>query len=388
MSDELRALLVVGVVGVVARLLLARRRRRLPAAADGVNVVGYLGAVSGLGERARELVACLRAAGVEVSAWDLTEPRVGAPPIRRTTIAVVTAVQLASVRERCPAPFDGSERTIGYFFWELAEVPDEQRWGMDLVDEIWTPTRFVHDAYSALSSRPVRLVPLPVAEPTVEPTVEPAPDHGEPFVFLTSFDHRSVMARKNPIGAIEAFRRAFPGGDEQVALVVKTINGAERPDASARLEDAVRDDRRIVVRDESLDEHEHLRLIASSDAFVSLHRSEGLGLHLAEAMWLGTPVVATRYSGNLDLMDDACAALVDHVLVPVSDGDGAYPGSAVWADPDLDQAAAFMRRLVDEPEWRRSLVSAARARMEAQPSRAETGRALVALLGPGSVTAV
>ncbi len=124
-----------------------------------------------------------------------------------------------------------------------------------------------------------------------------------------------------------------------------------------------------------------MAFIAATDALVSLHRSEGLGLHLAEAMWLGTPVVATRYSGNLDLMDDECSILIDAELVPVTRGQGVYPATARWAEPDLDQAAAAMRRLVGDPAFHERLVAAGRRRMEAQPSLADTGRMIAGLLG-------
>jgi glycosyltransferase involved in cell wall biosynthesis len=376
----MRTVLVLVAVGCLVGLV-RRWRHRNPTGDTiaGVNVVGYVDAASGLGERARELVACLRAAGSDVSIW----PAEGVdppPPVRTTTIAVVTAVQLAAVRDRVPAPFERAERTIGYFFWELAEVPDEQQWGIGLVDEIWAPTEFVRDAYAAATNAPVRIARLPIAEPSV-PVVNGDGVEDRPFTFLASFDHLSVMERKHPIGVIEAFRRAFPEADTSVRLVVKSINGEQRPAAVDRLRAAVEADSRIDLREQMLGPDDQIALLAQADAFVSLHRSEGLGLHLAEAMWLGTPVIATAYSGNLDLMDDGCAALVHHTMVPVSHGDGAYPESASWADPDLDHAAVLMRRMVDDEGWRRELIAAARQRMESQPSRAEAGAALMALLG-------
>ena len=155
---------------------------------------------------------------------------------------------------------------------------------------------------------------------------------GDRFVFLVAFDHFSVTERKNPIGAIRAFQRAFaPGGgagarrqvDERRQRWVhheKVVAAAEgRPD--------------IVFWDERLDREDQMALVAAADCLVSLHRSEGLGLHLAEAMWLGTPTIATRYSGNLDFMDDDCSMLVDATMVRVTDGQGIFPSSAMWADP-------------------------------------------------------
>lgn len=382
MSDELRqrllAILVVIVAVVTGAVVVvmakvAPRRLRLP----GVNVVGYFSSAIGLGERARELADCLEAAGIPVTRWDVTADGGRRWFVRRHTIAVVTAIQLEPVRQRCPRPFDRVADIVGYFFWEVPDVPAEQQWGIGLVDEIWAPTEFVRAAYAAATERPVRLVPLPISDPG---PVEVGERPDGPFTFVVSFDHRSVMERKNPIGVIDAFRRAFPHRRD-VRLIVKTMNAVDQPAAAARLAAAADGDDRIVLWDECLDRDAHVALLASADVLVSLHRSEGLGLHLAEAMWLGVPVVATRYSGSLDLMDDDCAALVDCTLVSVVGGGEAYPEASVWAEPDLDHAAAIMARLVHDDDWRRSLVVAGRARMELQPSRVEIGRRLAELLG-------
>jgi glycosyltransferase involved in cell wall biosynthesis len=162
-------------------------------------------------------------------------------------------------------------------------------------------------------------------------------------------------------------------------LVVKSVNAAHRPaeDERVRLAAAGRPD--IVVIDRHLTRPDQLALIATADCLVSLHRSEGLGLHLIEAMWLRTPVIATRYSGNLDVMDDDCAALVDARLVPVTRGEGYFPPQAVWADPDLEQAAAWMRRMVVDRALASRLAANGRARMQRQPAPAAAGTRIAAL---------
>jgi glycosyltransferase involved in cell wall biosynthesis len=372
-----------------ARRLLGGRSRA-GAHSHGVNVVGYLDATGGLGERARELVATLRAGGVPVDEWSVQPGAEVAPPTHRrgrydTTIAVVTAVQLADVSARVPEPFERARRTIGYFFWELAEVPDEQQWGIGLVDEIWAPTEFVAAAYRGATDTPVTLQPLPLPRPfrrtavVGEPAMTPVVAEPAPLEVLVSLDLMSVMERKNPLGAIEAFRRAFPGG-ERARLTVKTLNGEQRPSQLARLRDAAADDDRIRLVHGRLDAAAHELLIANSDVLLSLHRSEGLGLHLAEAMSLGTLVIASRYGGNLDFMDDDCAALVDVRMIEVTDGEGAYAAPAQWADPDLDQAATFLRRAVADGVWRSRLTTSARKRIDASPSRGEIGASLARTL--------
>jgi glycosyltransferase involved in cell wall biosynthesis len=137
----------------------------------------------------------------------------------------------------------------------------------------------------------------------------------------------------------------------------------------------------VVVIDEHLSRPDQMAMHAAADCLVSLHRSEGLGLHCAEAMWLGKPVIATRYSGNLDFMDDGNSLLVDASMVPVLHGEGVYPPTARWADPDLDQAAAHMRAIVADADLRTRLGLAARERMRQQPALATTGGLMRALAG-------
>ncbi|MFN3255079.1 MAG: DUF2142 domain-containing protein [Ilumatobacter sp.] len=381
----------------------------------GINVVGYHHAASGLGAIAREIHTSLVAAGVPCVAVDVAatgSPTLRPPaPIPATlhsiTIAVVTAPQLPGALDALPEVRAAQQRLIGYWFWELADVPDEHRYAIGLVDEIWTPTTFVHDAYAAAvdGSTPVRRVPTRIERPEIDAesvaawrsTLLAAPaasgsdhdtNHGsdEPTVlFVASLDLFSVVERKNPFGVIEAFRRAFPDGRSSdgrgVRLVIKTLNGDQRPDDLQRILDAAGGDPSITVVDRYVTDVELDALIAAADVYVSLHRSEGLGLHLATAMWVDTPVLATRWSGNLDLMDDESAALVGARLIAVTNGHGAYPDSSQWADPDLDQAAAWMTRLADDCALRDSIAGAARSRMEAQPARAEVGAAIAALVG-------
>lgn len=378
---------MAGRVRAGLRRLISRPGTGDPAP-HGVNVVGYLDATSGLGERARQLVAALRAGGVSVGEWSVPAQGAASAPtgtpsvVYDTTIAMVTAVQLADVRSRVPEPFERADRTIGYFFWELAEVPDEQEWGIGLVDEIWAPTRFVADAYRAATDTPVHHVPLPLpVPPATAPPAEAAVavDGGSRFDVLVAFDFLSVMERKNPLGAIEAFRRAFPG-DEPVHLTIKTLNGEQRPEQLRRVAAAIDGDDRIELRDQRCSPAELAELTASADVLLSLHRSEGLGLHLAEAMALGTMVVASRYGGNLDLMDDDSAALVGVELVEVGDGEGAYAAPARWADPDLDHAARLLRRAYDEPAWRTALADRAAERISESPSREAIGASLARIL--------
>ncbi|CAB4888006.1 unannotated protein [freshwater metagenome] len=356
----------------------------------GINVLGYLDFDQSQGHIAREIVAALEQAHVPVSplnhhrslgARHATTVTAAREARYATNIVVVNADQFLFVVADHGATLLEGRRTIGYWFWELEHVPETMVRAIDDIDEIWAGSRFVAEAFARVTDKPVHVVPLPIAEP--QPSERDRGSFGLPddrFVFLATFDQFSVPERKNPFGVIEAFTRAFRDGEGPL-LWIKTLNGDKNWREHERLLLAASGRSDIVVWDGHLDRADQMAVLRAADCLVSLHRSEGLGLHCAEAMWLGKPVIATRYSGNLDFMDDDCAALIDYQLVPVRHGGGIYPPVAVWAEPDTEQAAAWMRRLVGDRELGAHMGARARARMEAQPTLADTGRLMASLAG-------
>ncbi len=268
----------------------------------------------------------------------------------------------------------GRERLEGGYimacwFWELEHIPDAWRAAIEQVDEVMVASRFIEGAFRRATEKPIFLLPIPVGEP--EDSGLQRRDFGideDAFVFLASFDFNSSMERKNPISVIDAFRLAFPAGREDVRLLVKSSNGHRYPEQFMRLLKAAKGDSRIVVRDEVLDVRHVHALHRCVDAYVSLHRAEGFGLGIAECMRQGKPVVATKWSGNVDFMGPSDAFPVGYVLVPVPDG--AYPLSAGqhWAEPDVAQAAAYMRRVADDPAAARTVGARAAARIRAELS--------------------
>jgi glycosyltransferase involved in cell wall biosynthesis len=207
------------------------------------------------------------------------------------------------------------------------------------------------------TTKPVTKIPTPIV-PRVERTYRRA-DFGLPddrFLFLFSFDFNAFPVRKNPEAVLIAFHRAFPPGRKDVGVVIKSINGRNRPDDLARIEALIGGDPRIVLIDRRFTRDEVYGLQQVADCYISLHRAEGLGLGLAESMYFGKPAIATRYSGNLEFMNAQNSCLVDFRLIPVAAG--SYPVDAdgqVWADPDVEHAAHWMRRLVDDVEFRTTL---------------------------------
>ncbi|MEP6295776.1 MAG: glycosyltransferase, partial [Ilumatobacter sp.] len=346
------------------------------------------------------MYASLQAAGVPVVEIDndlsSSPRRRPARPVpvdlHDTTIAIVTAFEFDHFVERFPQLVGPGKRMIACWLWELEEIPQQHVDAARHTHEVWATTTFVRDAYDAVigDEVQVRLAPFPLETPTPSTGGVTAwrRQWGDDTVFVVSFDYLSIVERKNPIGAIRAFRTAFDETDVAVRLVVKSINGHHRPDDVDRVAAECAGDPRIELVDEHLDDDRHHGLLAAADVLVSLHRSEGYGLHPAIAMWLGTPAVATRYSGVVDFMDDDVAAMVDHELVAVTNGQGIYPESAVWAEPDLADAARQMRRLADDADLRRRLGRAGHRRIADQPTPSQFGEGYAALLrSPGRTSA-
>jgi glycosyltransferase involved in cell wall biosynthesis len=261
----------------------------------------------------------------------------------------------------------GIERnyTIGYWAWELAKFPEEWNSSFAFVQEVWVSSRFAYDAIAPETTKPVLLMPMAVTVPPPEPGLRRA-DFGLPedkFLFCFSFDFRSFAARKNPLAAVAAFRRAFPRRDASAALLLKTIGSDWKPEERDSLLEAIRGDPRILLIDREFTRPRAIALLALSDCFLSLHRSEGFGRGPAEAMLLGKPVIVTDYSGTRDFATSETALLVDYELVPV--GAEEYPGAReqVWAEADIDDAAAAMRRLARDRALAERLGNAGRARI-------------------------
>lgn len=247
---------------------------------------------------------------------------------------------------------------VGYWAWELSNFPNAWRSALQLVDEVWAPSRFIEQAIANQSSSPVIRMPLAVDFP--EPIGMTREYFGLPeerFLFLFFFDFTSYVKRKNPEGAIRAFLQAFPDvNDTRVGIVIK-MNGMDlRPqDFKAFIQSIDRDDPRILLIDKVLTDRETKSLVNLCDCFLSLHRSEGFGRGLAEAMYLGKPVIATGYSGNMDFTNDHNACLVNYRLIPVKGHEYPFAAGQKWADPDIDHAVWYMKRLINEPHYAQTI---------------------------------
>lgn len=334
----------------------------------GVNVVGPLQAESGVGEAARAVVAALDAARIPVMPVLPPEGSVSRQGVRFPAVTVadaafpitvlcLTAAETPGFASAVGPAFFRGRHTIGLWWWEVSHFPEALHPAFSHVDEVWAGSAHIAAALfdpALAAGVPVTPVRVPVRRPRRKRIGRT--DLGLPggFVFLTVFGYYSSVARKNPLGAIESFTRAFAPG-EGASLVVKCIDEDAHPGEHATVLAAAAQHPDVHVRPGYMSRGEMDALVAHSDAIVSLHRAEGFGFTPAEAMAQGKPVIATAYSGNMDYMTEGNALLIPGRLVPIGPDGGPYPADGEWAEPDIDAAAAAMRRLVTEPGLARRL---------------------------------
>lgn len=249
-------------------------------------------------------------------------------------------------------PWNGCN--IIYPAWELARYPEEWAVQLDRFDEIWAPSRFIQEALESVCTRPV--VHMPLACEVLLSSLLSRRYFGIPesdYVFLFFFDVRSYPKRKNPKGVISAFRHVLTQRPFAKTRLVLKVNGAELdPQSMEQLRHDLSDMiNHVTLLHRVLSDNEVKNLVRCCDCFVSLHRSEGYGRGIAEAMYLGKPVIATAYSGNMDFMTSDTSLEVGYQLVPVGDGEYPHWQDQVWASADVDQAAKHMRTLIDDPSF-------------------------------------
>lgn len=321
-----------------------------------VNLAGYFESPSGVGQIVRGTSAALDHARIPLARVPLdadwwarvvngriSQPA-GAP--FEITLLHVNAAETPNVLRLLPVSAVASSFMIGYWFWELSHFPLAFANRFHHLNEVWAPSLFCKASFEALSTIPVVYMPPHV----------PAPPPGAPrrfefglddrvFYYLVTFDVFSVSERKNPFGVIEAFRKLHRG---ETGLIMRINQAAHDPDLVRGLREASRG-LNVAIFDEIMSRERFDGLFACADAFISLHRSEGLGLPPIEAMYLRKPVIATAYGGVTDFLDESTGFPVRYDLVSLDRDYPPYPSGAVWAQPDIGAAADSMAQILSDP---------------------------------------
>ncbi|MHB8342156.1 MAG: glycosyltransferase [Mycobacteriales bacterium] len=368
-----------------------------------MNVVGDFLSSTGLAEAARRSVLAMLTAGIEVNVVDvdLDAPKSAnrldsqiaeLPRSRNAAIDVhyENTNEFSRLPDHVVRPPGKRTYAIASWYWELPELPWDFMPGVERIDEVWVASEYVQNIFQRVTDKPVWVIPAVVEGQT-------RADHDRSYfglperscLFFYNFDAASSYARKNPMGFIRAFERAFTGAerDGKVTLVLKAMRLDWFPELARVIAAAVARVNGVLIA-EDLSQQEMTSLLHCVDVYVSLHRSEGFGLGMAEAMRLGKPVIATAYSSNVDFCGLANTRQVGYRLVPINDDDhryhkamtGLYRAGQLWADPDLGQAARWMRDLYERPRERARLGEAGARTVREAFNRETVGRAIRARL--------
>ena len=336
---------------------------------QGVNLIGYPLADIGEGEFIRQTGRSLARVDVDFGVYN-SETKLDQNNQRLASLVQSNNPYLVNIFHLKPDQVEASiirrgeslvegHFNIGYWAWELSKCPVAWVSSLKNFHEIWCPSRFIQSALSDVSARPtLYMAPaLDIVKPaSFDRRYFKLPENQ--FTFLFVFDFKSCFARKNPLGCIQAFQNAFSNANEGVGLVIKSMDGDQYPKEFKLLNSAMRNDPRVTIINTTYTPDEIIGLMNVCDVFLSLHRSEGIGFSIAQSMLLCKPVIATNYSGNTDFTRPDNSCLVDYKLIGVKKGEYPYSNGQVWADPDLDQAASYMRKLVEDDTYRNTLAKA------------------------------
>lgn len=386
-----------GLKRIIKRILLndfrTSENQLSPKLMAGVNIIGYTRAEMGIGEVSRITAKAIYTTDIPYGlidykagntaramddSWAMKETQ---KPLYQTNIFAMNADGLMTSHIYLGIHTFTGRYNIGYWAWELPEFPEEWTPAFNLLNEVWVLSNFILKSISDKATIPVMTMPLAIK---VGQNGKITREHfrlpGNRFLFLTMYDTHSFQARKNPQGSILAFQKAFKPRTKEAGLVVKINNPATKPDEITALKKMIEGWPNIYLIDAIISRAEMDALLALTDSFISLHRSEGFGLGLAEAMYLEKPVIGTNWSGNTDFMkmDNSCP--VNYQLVKVGSDHGPYKAFQYWAEPDIDHAVHYMKKILEDPAWGKRIGSLGAETIHSDFSPAAVGQMMYSRL--------
>ena len=360
----------------------------------GMNLIGFARGVLGLGEDIRMATMACQQAAIPIAVIDAPIPG----PVKeddtlnellvedlRYPISVFFMPPTEMIRWAMQGGVDlinTEAYNIGAWPWELPYWPEEFGQVHELVDEIWAQSKFVASVFQRITDKPVTYMPMAVAIPA--PLNYSRDRFNFPksdFLFFMMFDGNSWLSRKNPLAGVQAFVKAFPLNTSGVGLVIKAMNINTVDTQWQALLSMVANDPRVIIVNDKMPRQDSIDLMACCDAYISLHRSEGFGRVIAEAMLLGKPTIATNFSGNIDFCNTSTSYLVDGELVPLQKGDYLFFEGQYWCDPDVNIASERMLQLFEDKSKRERIALAGKHYIEEHHSIAAVSRAYAIRLG-------
>jgi len=318
----------------------------------GVNVLGYIDAESGVGEAARTIIKALKTTKIPFALNNETS----SPSLRKNNefsslfinknpylinIICIYGDTFKEVVKQKGQNYLKNKYNIAYWAWELSTFPKNWIEHLSLVDEIWVPSNFVKNTIAKHFKKPIIVVPHAIKVKNSQFNRNYFSFSQNSFIFLFVFDFYSCFERKNPLAIIKAFKKAF-NKNKNVELVIKCSNGEIDNENLEKLNQQAKN-WPIKIINKYLTREEINGLLGLCNAYISLHRSEGFGLTIAEAMALGKPVIATNYSGNVDFMNKQICFPINYTLKTIEKDYGPYKKGNIWAKPDIEEAVKQMR---------------------------------------------
>lgn len=331
---------------------------------QGVNLIGDISADTGLGESCRTVAADLYNIQFPFSIYDFqlsaTVSRSNQKwknsisdilPYNINIIHINAHEMGISLKKIGYARLLDRRYNIAFWSWELEDFPREWIGCIEAVDEIWTPSEFTSSSIRKITTKPVNTIPhfilLDYDATYFNRAYFQLPE--DKFLYLILYNSGSVEERKNPISAIKAYIEAFRGNEDGVGLVIKA--GDIRKEELDHLKEMLSEMKHVFYITKNLTRIEIYSLIHEVDVYVSLHRAEGFGLVLAEAMMLNTPVIATGWSGNMEFMDESTACIVDYKLVQTKTSKAGFSKDSYWAEPSVQTATNYMKKLKEDTDY-------------------------------------
>jgi glycosyltransferase involved in cell wall biosynthesis len=361
----------------------------------GINLIGDVRAETGLGQSMRLLASVLQENEIPFVIIQVDQPgnlakdndswnyKIEKKPKYAVNLIHINTSEWAENYTKLPTELLEARYNIAYWLWELEDFPKQWLACIKTIDAIWTPSEFICQCLRKNTDKPVVKVPYRIE---LQEPVKYGREHFElpenVFLFLMMYDFKSISERKNPKGMVEAFRKAFSpekANEEKVGLVIK-VNHVEDYVLLQALKKELEEYQYIYYITDNLSRAEVESLVASVDVYISLHRSEGFGLPAAEAMYLGTPVIATNWSATTEFMSRQTACLVDYDMVVLERPLGPYPKGSRWADADITQAADYMVKLYQDKAYYQDISQNAKQSIRLQLNSRNVGNIMESAL--------